>query len=334
MRSLVLAALSFLALAPSAVQASPYSRVVIVADDGSGDFLAPDDALRAAPGAPGAPGWCPSPSESAPCLVKIMPGLYDIGTDILTLNGFIDVEGSGETVTTIVGSGTVIAQINGAAELRQVTISARSDSVYTAVQILSGAAKARLTHTTISVTGGVSIGKTALNARGTCDVSHTTILMRGASEQLGVLAYGTLSTLENPLVLEGLSITVECTTPGIHATGVRVRTPARIIDSSIRVIGGAYGVTAEHATWLERVRVESEYYGVLSSYINVVEPVLSVDASQIVAPYPLIVSGSKASAYVGASRLAGQVLTTGFKRCVASYGADYKPLDANCLPLP
>jgi len=160
-------------------------------------------------------------------------------------------------------------------------------------------------------------------------VSHTTIVMKGASEQTGVIAYSPYATPENPLVLDGLTIDVECTTTGLHATGIRVRTPARIVDSSIKAIGGPTGVQAEHDTWLERVHVESGYYGLVSYAFA-----LHVDASQVIAPYPLqMVTGYSPSAYVGSSRLQGQILTNGSKRCVASYDGNYLPLDASCQPI-
>lgn len=43
-------------------------------------------------------------SEAKPYLVKIMPGVYDIGTQQLVMKEFVDVAGAGENSTSIVGS--------------------------------------------------------------------------------------------------------------------------------------------------------------------------------------------------------------------------------------
>lgn len=55
-------------------------------------------------------------SETNPFLVKIMPGVYDIGANLIRMKDFVDIEGSGSRVTKIVGSwdgdgwGLILAQ--------------------------------------------------------------------------------------------------------------------------------------------------------------------------------------------------------------------------------
>lgn len=328
MRSLVLSALSLLAVAPMAAHA--YTGVAIVQRNsvqGDGTYPDPHAALSAAGT------WCPNPSESAPCLVKIMPGTYDIGTNRMSMPSFVDVEGSGESTTTIVGSGGVIVDITGSAELRQVTVAGRSETV--SVAVLTGAsAKAKLKHTTISVTGGLAAPQTGLSCRNDCDVRDTTIVMRGANALTGVNAYSVVSTYASPLVLDGLTVSVESTTPGTRGTGVYVRTPTRIMNSTIKAAGGGgIGVRAEQETTLERVLVEAGAFGVTTLGSSAATVTLRVDASQIVAPYTLDIN-SFSSAFVGASKLAGQnVPRIGPKNCIASYDADYQPLSTSCLPL-
>lgn len=57
--------------------------------------------------------WCGTPSASNPCLVKILPGVYNIGSSYLLIPAFVDVEGSGPAVTKIQGLDTVEFQTEG-----------------------------------------------------------------------------------------------------------------------------------------------------------------------------------------------------------------------------
>lgn len=69
----------------------------------------------------------PTPSESAPWLLKIEPGTYDLGTSPLVLKPFLHVEGSGEDATIIKGAGSASATTgtivgNRSTELRFLTV--------------------------------------------------------------------------------------------------------------------------------------------------------------------------------------------------------------------
>ncbi len=77
--------------------AGTYAGMVVVAKSG-GDYTNPVDAMDEHVA------WCGTPSEVNPCLVKIMPGVYEIGGSRVNMVSFIDIEGSGENVTKIKGS--------------------------------------------------------------------------------------------------------------------------------------------------------------------------------------------------------------------------------------
>ncbi len=67
-----------------------------------------------------------APSSSNPWLLKIEPGIYDIEDTSLVMQPFVDIEGSGEDVTTITGfpaDGTVVGAAD--CELRDVTVEHR-----------------------------------------------------------------------------------------------------------------------------------------------------------------------------------------------------------------
>ena len=83
-------------LAANAVTADKiafYSRVIVVAPSG-GDFTSPVAAMNSIIDA----------SESKTYLVKIMPGVYDIGSGTVQMKPWVDIEGSGPGITSIVGT--------------------------------------------------------------------------------------------------------------------------------------------------------------------------------------------------------------------------------------
>lgn len=84
-----------------------------------------------------------SPSGTNPWLVKIEPGIYDIGTTSLPMRSWVDIEGSGIGVTTIRGSvdgeSMAAGTINGAgnAELRLLTVQATGSSAPNAIAMFN-----------------------------------------------------------------------------------------------------------------------------------------------------------------------------------------------------
>lgn len=70
--------------------------------------------------------WCGTPSATNPCVLKIMPGTYDIGSSALYMQEYVDIEGSGQSTTTIQGSYgyNSVGVVNGAnnSELRDLSV--------------------------------------------------------------------------------------------------------------------------------------------------------------------------------------------------------------------
>ena len=93
-----------------------YANVAVVATSG-GNYPDPVSAMNALAT------WCGTPSATNPCLLKIMPGVYNIGANSLQMQQYVDVEGSGEDTTNIAG-GNGGAVVNGAsnAEIRFLTV--------------------------------------------------------------------------------------------------------------------------------------------------------------------------------------------------------------------
>jgi hypothetical protein len=94
-----------------------YGKVAVVAKSG-GDFSEPSAALT------NLAAWCGTPSSTNPCLVKIMPGVYDLGATTLEMQEYVDVEGSGANVTILSGATptTAVVRVPAYAELRDLTV--------------------------------------------------------------------------------------------------------------------------------------------------------------------------------------------------------------------
>lgn len=98
-------------------------------------------------------------SSSNPYVLKIEPGIYDLGTSHLIMKDYVDVEGSGEQVTTVQGTGgasantgTIVGASN--AEVRGVTV--KSSGGAAAVAIYTDGATLRLNNVTAIASGASS----------------------------------------------------------------------------------------------------------------------------------------------------------------------------------
>lgn len=91
-------------------------------------------------------------------LLKIEPGVYDLGNDVLTMKSFVDIEGSGEVVTRIVGkgkaaanTGTIVAAQDS--EIRELSIYTSVSGMAAAVSIYSNATNIRIRNLTLMTDG-------------------------------------------------------------------------------------------------------------------------------------------------------------------------------------
>lgn len=120
-----------------------------------------------------------TPTVVSPWLIRLEPGVYDLGSSSLTLKAYINVEGSGEQLTTISSSVTVaLPPVSGtvvmttSTEIRFVTVtnSANSPAVY----VPGGATNVQLFRTSLSVGNG-SFGLYNNAASGTVSVTGSTL---------------------------------------------------------------------------------------------------------------------------------------------------------------
>jgi hypothetical protein len=151
---------------------STAAKVAIVALSG-GDYTSPLDAMA---NVDAGAAWCGTPSASNRCLVKIAPGVYNLGAvsafpGRLVMRSFVDIEGSGENVTRLVASGT--ATLGGLpatvatasnAELRELTVENTGGASYAFAITGSGTSRvSQLRNVTAIASGGTNSNTAIVN---------------------------------------------------------------------------------------------------------------------------------------------------------------------------
>jgi hypothetical protein len=110
-----------------------------------GDYTSPLDAVT------NLANWCGTPSATNRCLIKIFPGIYDLGTNSLSLQyDFLDLTGSGSNVTLIKGQmsnfSTPLISITGNSHIRNLRIENISPTGNSLVAIVDNGAQPLFSH--------------------------------------------------------------------------------------------------------------------------------------------------------------------------------------------
>jgi len=170
----------------AAIRQSP-DRVVWVADDGSGDFLLLSAALASINDA----------SASNPYLVRIAPGEYT-ETATVALKTYVDVEGSGQGVTTITcacasdshgAQSATVSAGNIATEIRNLTIITTGDGTRSyGVYNYETGSLVSMTDVTVVATGG-TYSSGVYNYSSTPSMANMTAGAGGSLNSFGVYNY-------------------------------------------------------------------------------------------------------------------------------------------------
>jgi hypothetical protein len=207
-------------------------KVAIVATSG-GDYSNPATAMG------DYVSWCGAPSANNPCLLKIMPGVYNVGTSPVIMQPYIDIEGSGESLTIITGSVSDLSfppangLVNGAsnAEIRLLTVKNTGSGGYKAAMLNNGASP-RMTHMTAAASGGTcSYG--VLNHSSSSSMTNITAAASGG----GTSSYGVYNSTSSPTMT---NVTATAS-GGTWSNGVYNDTSSPIMNSvTATASGGTY----------------------------------------------------------------------------------------------
>jgi hypothetical protein len=272
-------------------------------------------------------------SASNPYLIKIEPGVYNLDAHSLFMLPYVDVEGSGEGVTTITsalgtGSGAVVAANNS--ELRYVTVKNTGEPNQQVVAIFSETASPRLSHVTAIGSGG-SENYGIHTSNGAPVLSYVTASASGGGQSFGLVNFNSVMTVLNSSFSAadgaGFNAGYVSTAGGTN----------RITSSTITASGGAIaiGMRAYNGTHtLANTTVSASGTGETTGvYIGQKSstPTMNILQSRI--------SGGTHSIYsiggplkVGASQLTGPAGTfdIGTMICANSFDGNYQPLGAGC----
>jgi hypothetical protein len=284
-------------------------NVAVVAKSG-GDYTDPFTAMTQLSA------WCPSPSEATPCLLKIMPGVYEIGSNSVNMHSYVDIEGSGENVTKITGNITSngsdgLGVVRGASnsELRSLTVeNANATGVFAyAVAIFNSGTSAQITNVT---------------AR-----SQST----GTGFSFGILNYHAAAYLLNVKAYGGGASGIN---RGIHNS-----------DSSLEMTngearggdGGLYsdGMRNEHSTTFLKNATILALTAVLGSYglsngtTNTYNNVTAIN-SEFYGNSGAILNEAGGRVWVHSSEVNGGVNNSGTLKCVSAYNGGFYLLNSTC----
>ncbi|MDC0359563.1 pectinesterase family protein [Acidimicrobiales bacterium] len=295
------------------------ARVVWVADDGTGDFLLLSKALFSIIDA----------SASNPYVVKIAPGVYT-ETSTVVLKSYVDVEGSGQEVTTITcecGSqddpgqtaATVSAHSVGPAEIRHITINnTGGDPNSIGVHILSGGNReVSMLHVTATATGGDvwNFGVYILESSPAMTDVTATATATGGTHSFGVRNEGVWDGHSLP----SMNNVTATATGGDYNYGVwnGQSSPSmnNVTATATASAGTSYGV----------YNSESSSPSIRNSSIT--------GTSQNNKSYS-IYNQSPASAFVADTMLEGPAIRGDGLTCVGAYTELFVALDLVCDPLP
>ncbi|MHB8895175.1 MAG: collagen-like triple helix repeat-containing protein [Candidatus Geothermincolia bacterium] len=174
-----------------------YANVVVVAKSG-GDFTDPIAAINS----------ITDSSYSNPYLVKIMPGVYDIGSLYMYPGDFVDIAGSGENATVIVGNGPWVLYTGfGENEISSLTLenTGTPSGKSIGMSLHGGGMGTKITDMTVKVQGLSPYFATGIYAQGRVAMARVTVnINAGNSIEFSPPSdYWPASTLDNVKITGG-----------------------------------------------------------------------------------------------------------------------------------
>jgi len=230
-----------------------------------------------------------SGSSLNPWLVKVEPGVYDIGTSSLQMKPFVDLEGSGQGTTRIQGQGADTVRLSNNSELRDLTASNNHPTNAIAVTgygEIGGARISRVTAEAVvpgapSGTGAQGISLSGSSSSGAPVLILNTVASASAQQAVGILVGGSArvkmsevragasasagangAQIVSPSTVEAYSsqFEVECSTPNA-CYSLRVDMPStgslvlnHVTVSAVNPAGQANGI---FATGSGRIRLSN-----------------------------------------------------------------------------
>lgn len=306
-------------------------------------------------------------SASKTYVIQIDPGTYNVGSSVLVMKPYVDVEGSGQGSTIITGPGngdgsylTAIIQTAAPAELRNLQVVSQGSGQTTSIGLYVPHVSTSIRDVTI-VAGGAANNWGIRSIGASPTIQNVTINVAGGG---GYQSYGigTTSSSANPIVKHAV-INLSGSSSysyGLYSDGVAAPQELRDLEIAVAAGGsGAYGIyvdnfgsgqtflltgstiAASGATYNDGI----VFFGNAGGVFNVKTSYLKASGTYSWGFYAsaygvsfnhsevtggtYAVYGSGTVVDVGASRIAGSV-TGSSVACAGAYNAYYAPLNATC----
>lgn len=301
-------------------------------------------------------------SVTKPYLLKIEPGVYDLGSSSLAMKQFVDVEGSGETVTLVTATGGPVSTVIGAsnAEIRFLTIENTGGGT-NAIGLNTNNSNVRATHLTIRASGGTDQSSGVWLNGGTPELAESRVTASASGPALSVAIRSNLSSFTlrditaaasgsntvSALQISGGSATLENVTAvanggtfgEAYAVNVIGFATVTMSDGSATASGGtsASGVRIQSSTMtLNSVRAgasgATNAYGMQTFAVSGGPFVIKINQSVLSGTTYSVMNDTEFSAFVGGSQLnGGPVSNSGTVQCAAVYDENYI-FSANTCP--
>ncbi len=291
----------------SASKIQKHGKVAVVAQSG-GDYTDPVTAMT------NLNIWCGTPSAANPCLLKILPGVYNIGGNTLQMQSYVDIEGSGEKTTKITGNvyGALVSGAN--AEIRFVTIENTLEHAF---------ANTNASPSIINVTLLARMFGLSNDLSSSPVLANVTIKVDGGDSASSM---GILNNFNSSTVVRDVRIDVTGTGNNI---GIRNdhQSSLTMTHVTIDLHGGPYGIYSSYAS--SATIKDSTITGAAFGVVN--QPnagaVIKIDHSLINASANTIWNASGAI-YIADTKLEGGPASNpaGTLKCVGVYDGDYNSI--------
>ncbi len=316
-----------------------YNNVIIVAPSG-GDFTSPVDAMNSISDA----------SESNPYLVKIMPGVYNVGSSSVQMKPYVDIEGSGENATKIIGnsgdssSGVIICATN--AEIRLLTIENSGSGNYSQAIYINNVSNVKLSNVTVTSSTAVIKSTGIYNRQSSPLLTNVTIISSGPSTYVT----GITDDSGSP-VLKNVSINVSnggdvygmelnsSLNPSINnlkisASGGSSRTfgIANLYTSSTTIQNADITSTGASGNILGVWNAANSSLTIINANVNALRGILNQDNSflriinsMIKTTYSSIETSNTIQTYASYTMVDGNPAVSGNDKCIGLYDGNFDP---------
>jgi hypothetical protein len=286
---------------------------------------------------------------SHPYLIKLGPGIYDIGINSLQMKEYVDIEGAGENTTVISGNidSYDLGVVQGAnhAEIRFLTIQNTGGGTNAnATAISNNGASPKITNVTASASGGTGGNHSIYNNSYSLPVlTNVTASALGGNDSINRGVHNvdhSSPTMTN--VTASASGGNNSYMYGVYNSGLSSTTMTNVTASaSVKVTpvtnSAAYGVWND-SSYPTMMNVTASATGATDNYgvYNWGSGFMRINNSVIVGSPTICNEGTQATTLVANTKLdgSGVDLESGTLKCVGAYDGNHVALGTNCLPLP